>query len=165
MGYSIRAYPYQLAEAVAGTRYLDWQFALTQNPEGAAAETMTQGFGYPVTSGTNLASWQVMLFPPQYLSVALRSPDSGNHERVLRFVHTFLVPSPDFAGEWDRWVLQCILSVHAHEAMEEFTVNGVKEFYPAHGDEGSPYDVIRRSDRKKLCTVPLRQPSIQGLRL
>ena len=143
MGYAVRAYPCRLPEAVAGTAYRDWEFALSQNPAG-------NGSPWAVRSGMTLGSggWQVVLFPPQYLSVTLRVPDSGDKDKEITVTHVFTVPPPEYAGDWDRWVLECVFAVHKHEAMEEFAVHGIKEFYPAHGDEGDPYEVTRRSERK-----------------
>lgn len=145
MGHAVRAYPCQLPEAVAGTRYRDWQFALTQNPAAYASPWLVRS---GVTPAGSAGGWQVVLFPPQYLAVTIRVPDSGNPDKVITVTHVFTVPPPDYAGEWDRWVLECVFAVHRHEAMEEFAVNGVKEFYPAHGDEGDPYEVVRRSERR-----------------
>lgn len=145
MGYAVRAYPCRLPEAVAGTAYRDWEFALTQDPAAYVSPWLVRsGAALGSTSG----SWQVVLFPPQYLAVTLRVPDSGDKDKVVTVTHVFTVPPPEYAGDWDRWVLECVFAVHKHEAMEEFAVHGIKEFYPAHGDEGDPYEVTRRSERK-----------------
>lgn len=148
MGYAVRAYPCQLPAAVAGTTYRDWQFTLSQNPAAGGAEASFES-PWCVRSGMTLGGggWQVVLFPPQYLGVTLRVPDSANPEKTITVTHVFTVPPPEFAGDWDRWVLECVFAVHKHEAMEEFAVHGIKEFYPAHGDEGDPYEVARRSER------------------
>jgi hypothetical protein len=150
VGYAVRAYPCALPEAVAGARYRDWEFTLSQNPAGSVV-LRAAGSPWDIRSGMTLATaagWHVVLFPPQYLSLTLRVPDSGDPEKVIAVTHVFTVPPPEYAGDWDRWLLECVLAVHRHEAMEEFAVHGVREFYPAHGDEGDPYEVVRRSERK-----------------
>lgn len=148
MSYAVRAYPYQLPEAVAGTAYRDWEFALSQNPAGTAQPPSLEA-PWCIRSGMTLGSggWQVILFPPQYLGVTIRVPDTNHPDKIIAVTHVFTVPPPEYAGDWDRWVLECVLAVHRHEAMEEFAVHGIKEFYPAHGDEGDPYEVVRRGER------------------
>lgn len=115
-----------------------WRFWLTH---GA---TMNYGGIVPELAQ---AAWSStaspVLFPPVLLHVELRTPDSGDTQRMITVEHVFWVPHPTYASEWDRWLLERILDVERHEAMELFEVDGKRPFYPQHGPEGRLYEVVR----------------------
>jgi hypothetical protein len=59
------------------------------------------------------------------------------HGRIYRSDHYF--PVPESCGDWPRWVLDRLLDVEAHEAMEFLKVGGEHPFAPAHSGPG-PWD-------------------------
>lgn len=58
--------------------------------------------------------------------------------------HWFNVPAVSWDGEtWERWLLDRILEVERHEAMEFYCVDGAAPFFPAHGPGKDPYEIRR----------------------
>lgn len=59
--------------------------------------------------------------------------------------HWFIPPTASYDSEtWQRWVLDCLIKVETHEAMEFFKVDGNAVFFPAHGVGRDPYTIERR---------------------
>lgn len=60
--------------------------------------------------------------------------------------HWFHIPPVSWKRPaWERWVLDCLLLVERHEAMEFFRVDGEAVFFPAHGSGANPYEIARVS--------------------
>ena len=53
-----------------------------------------------------------------------------------------LVPPASWDRQtWQRWILDCILQVETHEALEFFAVDDIKPYFPAHGPGKNPYEI------------------------
>jgi hypothetical protein len=78
-----------------------------------------------------------------------------------RVYHYFpVIPATYDARSWQRWLFECILLVERHEAMEFFTLAGVKPYAPSHGPGNDPY-LIRELgtdlDRRTAYTGEVNQ--------
>lgn len=79
------------------------------------------------------------------LCIAATVPDSTRPGYTTKVEHWLAVPPTSWNGPtWERWVLDQILLVERHEAMEFYAVDGVKLFFPAHGPGRDPYTIERR---------------------
>lgn len=79
----------------------------------------------------------------RFLCVFATTPDSLNPTRERTTQHMFEIPgAPSF-----RWVFDCLLLAELHEAGEFFQVDEHRPFFPHHGDEGSPYELVERGFR------------------
>jgi hypothetical protein len=79
------------------------------------------------------------------LTIAIRCPNSYDHETNIAVRHLFPVPPAAFnEGSWRRWLFNQIVKVETHEAMEFFTVDDVKPYAPHHGPGEDPYVVWER---------------------
>lgn len=68
------------------------------------------------------------------------TPDSYNHERMIRVAHEFLVPLASYNERtWKAWILECYVKVWRHETGEFLQFDGVREFAPHHGNGEDPY--------------------------
>lgn len=91
--------------------------------------------------------WTFKLGGPlgRYLCVFATTPDSQQPSRQRTTQHMFELP--DVTGrELVRWVFDRLLLCELHEAGEFFTVDGSRPFYPHHQDEGSPYELVDRTE-------------------
>jgi hypothetical protein len=137
-------------------------------PEQIEPEVMTQTAPYPsvlaelVTECTYRPDWLLALEDGERdpgcggltLIVVVTAPDSYDHQRMVRVRHLFPVPPATYnRASWCRWLFETLLLVERHEAMEFFTVGGVKPYAPNHGPGHDPYvvrelasDVDRRTN-------------------
>jgi hypothetical protein len=77
------------------------------------------------------------------LIVAIDADDAYNPGERLTVTHYLPVPPASHNERcWARWVLEQILLVQRHEAMEAFTVAGERLFPPGHGGGEDPYYTI-----------------------
>lgn len=91
------------------------------------------------------------------LCIRIETPDSYHPERLRAVMHYFPVPPAAYVtGSWQRWLLEQVLMVERHEAMEFFTVDGVKPYAPNHGPGQDPYSI------KELTTDTDRRTSYLG---
>jgi len=74
------------------------------------------------------------------LIITHETVDAYNPDKPYTVTHPMSVP-PASHNElnWARWVLEMILLVQRHEAMEAFVVNGKRLFPPGHGGGQDPY--------------------------
>lgn len=77
----------------------------------------------------------------RYLCIFATTPDSTNPTRTRVTQHQFEIPD---GGMTARWVFDRLLLCELHETGEFFEVAGRRPFYPNHGDEGSPYELVTR---------------------
>lgn len=92
------------------------------------------------------------------LSVRLESEDSTTPGQTTRLHHLFAVPPAAYNREtWERWVLDCIIQVETHEALEWFKVDGQAPYFPAHGTQNghNPYTIQRRHHEDGLPGAPV----------
>lgn len=69
------------------------------------------------------------------LIIGLKTPDSDDPSRTIAVAHRFAVPPAHIPVPWERWILERILDVERHEAMEYFEIDGDRPFYPWHGSQ------------------------------
>lgn len=132
-----------LCQVVTALRYKDgWEFWLSQGCTSGSPVPPSQR---QATGALTSSSAFPFLLEPVFLHVSVLALDSTDPEgeRTARFVHTFAAPPPELVPEWDRWLLDRIMDVERHEAMEFFTVAGRKPFNPGHGPEGRLYEIVR----------------------
>jgi hypothetical protein len=92
---------------------------------------------YAGSSGLTLCIGAVV---PDSLSVP---HDHGWAETTVE--HWFAVPPLAYDDEtWQRWVLDRIIDVETHEALEFFRVDGNAVYFPNHGPLRNPYTIERR---------------------
>lgn len=69
-------------------------------------------------------------------------PNSVKPGETTYVEHWMAVPPTSWGRDaWVRWVLDQILLVEAHEAMEFYAVGGFKPYFPAHGPGRDPYEI------------------------
>lgn len=66
-----------------------------------------------------------------------------------------LMPVPGAAydeGAWRRWILEQVLLVERHEALEFFRVDGDQPFFPNHDAGKDPYAIVETQTRDEAHT-------------
>jgi hypothetical protein len=81
-------------------------------------------------------------------------PERGESYRVHHFMP--VPPAAYDRASWQRWLLEQLLLVERHEAMEFFDIDGERPYAPNHGPGHDPY-VIR-----ELTTDEARRTSFRG---
>lgn len=75
------------------------------------------------------------------LSIRAQVPNS-TAEGTVGVHHIMPVPPATWRRRtWQRWVLDQILLVERHEAMEFYRVGSRTPFFPAHGSGADPYEI------------------------
>ncbi|HYS43643.1 MAG TPA: hypothetical protein VEM32_06645 [Geobacteraceae bacterium] len=113
----VAPYPEELETVLSGLdfRFPGWAFELRDMPKHAGARGLTLVITHETTDAYNPGKPYTVTHP---MSVPPASHDERN---------------------WARWVLEMILLVQRHEAMEAFVVNGRRPFPPGHGGGHDPY--------------------------
>jgi hypothetical protein len=116
-------YPTALAELVGEMAYRPgWRFALDHVDRGQGSEGLTlevRSLGYDTYH-----------------------PDRGENYGVI---HYMPVPPPAFDKRaWQRWLLDQLLLIEAHETCEFFQIGEERPFAPNHGPGRNPYSVLER---------------------
>lgn len=101
------------------TRFHDWEFSIRASGGGADAVRMLM------------------------IRVSTMNSLDPDGDRALVDHHLPIPPVPYTWEEWERWVLDMIVLVLTHEAMEFYTVGDRRPFYPQHGPLAQPYTIIR----------------------
>ncbi len=79
------------------------------------------------------------------LCIAAEVVNSYHPKHMTRVEHWLPVPPIAYdRPTWERWVLDMILLVEQHEALEFFRVDGELIYGPAHGPLQNPYTIKRR---------------------
>ena len=74
------------------------------------------------------------------LVITLETVNSYDPDKPYTVTHPIPVPPRSHdKHNWSRWVLEQILLVQRHEAMESFVVDGERPFPPGHGGGHDPY--------------------------
>lgn len=86
------------------------------------------------------------------LVITITTPDSYEPDTERTVLHYFPVPPAAYdTRSWRRWLFNQICLVETHEAMEFFTIAGVKPYAPSHGFGQDPYlirEVGTETDQK-----------------
>lgn len=91
------------------------------------------------------------------LCISATVPDSIDPAQTTTFLHLMPVfPAAFNERAWTRWVMEQILLVERHEALEFFRVDGEAPYFPAHGPGDDPYTVmeIRTHDEAHAQAQP-----------
>lgn len=111
-------------------------------------QTITYKPGWQITvghmqrTGEHLAGGEGLT-----LRVTFTSDDSTGTQGSVALDHLFVVPPAAYNREtWERFVLDCLIQMETHEAMEWFKVDGHAPFFPPHGtaNGSNPYTIVRR---------------------
>lgn len=77
-------------------------------------------------------------------------PDEMRHTR-----HEFVVPVTTYnRRQWIRWVTERILSIEAHETVENIFVDGERIHSPYHGNGWDPYAIWFEGDPVERAKAP-----------
>lgn len=129
-------FPTELADLVAALEYRPgWAFELRDIDRGQGSQGLT-------------------------LDVITLGYDSYHPNRGEQYgVHHYMpVPPAAYDREsWQRWLFEQCLLVERHEAMEFFTIAGVRPYAPNHGPGNDPYVV------RELTTDEQRRTSFRGV--
>jgi hypothetical protein len=108
-----------LADIVANLSYKDgWSFKLSEVDRGQGCQGLT-------------------------LMISAEVRDSCG-PGMVGFLHLMPVPPAAYNRQaWLGWVLDQILLVEKHEALEFFRVNGEQAFFPSHAPGDDPYAVMQ----------------------
>ena len=69
-------------------------------------------------------------------------PNSVKPGETTYVEHWMAVPPTSWERHaWIRWILDQILLVEQHEAMEFYRINGYAPYFPAHGPGKDPYEI------------------------
>lgn len=111
-------FPQVLADLVKDLNYArDWRFSMTNMDRGQGSSGLT-------------------------LIINIHEPDSYNPDRTISVNHYFPVPPAAYdMRSWRRWLFECIMLVHRHEAMENFKIGDERPYAPSHGPGNDPYMV------------------------
>lgn len=91
------------------------------------------------------------------LRVTFASEDSTRPGQIAHLDHLFAVPPAAYNREtWERWILDRLIQMETHEAMEFFKVDGRAPYFPAHGAQNGfdPYTIARRHPGDNLPGAP-----------
>lgn len=120
-------YPHNLKAIIEKVEYLDWALNLDFYERQVGGEGLT-------------------------LRIRFQAPDSCYPETgVIFLIHDFEVPARVFDDEtWQRWVFDCIMLAHRHEAMESFYVAGQRVFFPEHKQTSDLYEIKHTVQRRQI---------------
>jgi len=123
-------FPTALADAVENTTYKNWAFTLDFYEREVGGEGLT-------------------------LRIRFQAPDNCDPAGTLVFlIHDFEVPARVLDAEsWHRYVFDCIMLVHRHEAMEDFRVGNRQVFFPEHRSTSDMYETKHVVHRRTLGCV------------
>jgi len=63
-------------------------------------------------------------------------------------LHLMPVPAANFTErDWLRWILDCVLMVEQHEALEFFRLDGDQPYFPGHAPGQNPYTIVETRSR------------------
>lgn len=78
------------------------------------------------------------------LIISATVPNSVRPGETTHVEHWIAVPPTSWGRHsWERWILDQLILVETHEAMEFYTVAGEKPYFPSHGPGHDPYAIER----------------------
>lgn len=78
------------------------------------------------------------------LCISATVPDSLHPGQTVSFLHLMpVMPAAYDAETWTRWLLDQLLLVEQHEALEFFKVDGNAPFFPEHAPGRNPYTIAQ----------------------
>lgn len=89
------------------------------------------------------------------LSIFTFNPNTYRPDEMRHTRHEFVVPVATYhKRQWQRWVLERLLSIEAHETVENFFVNGERLHSPYHGNGWDPYALWFEGDPIERAKAP-----------
>jgi hypothetical protein len=90
------------------------------------------------------------------LLIGAEVPDSFGNGRTNVLHLMPVMPAAYDEETWQRWILDQILLVEQHEALEFFQIDGEKRYFPEHGPGRNPYTVadLKTPDQAHTAAVP-----------
>lgn len=128
-------YPTALADLLTDFAYKDgWRFVLGPLDRGQGSTGLTLDIFVATTNSYR--------------------KEPGHPRQFLTVSHRFPVPPAAYvASSWRRWLLDRIIDVETHEAMEFFTVGGKKPYAPNHGPGHDPYTIRELATAEERATM------------
>lgn len=84
------------------------------------------------------------------LCISAEVPDATRPGETVGFLHLMPVfPAAFNERAWTRWVMEQLLLVERHEALEFFKLDGEAIYFPAHGPGDDPYTVMEVRTREE----------------
>jgi hypothetical protein len=81
------------------------------------------------------------------LIISAEVPNSIRPGETTNVEHWMAVPPTSWGrASWMRWILDQIILVETHEAMEFYRVNGRAPYFPSHGPGHDPYAIELNQD-------------------
>lgn len=117
-----------------------WAFRLHNGPTMSSTCTRSAGTA-PWWQVSTSTAQGVILLPPLFLVICALVTDSSDPGRQISVEHPFAVPPEGSPVTAARWLLDRILDVERHEAMEFFAIAGKRCFYPEHGPGAALYAI------------------------
>jgi hypothetical protein len=135
----------ELLAAVRTVRYKPrWEFSLHYGPATSASGDALAAAMSPVSVTTGGSVILHASYTPVYLMIVVRTVNSQPPHGPVTIRHMFRAYDQAWTGSWLRFLLDCVLAVERHEAMEYFEVGGRKPFFPEHGPGAEPYAIKER---------------------
>lgn len=89
------------------------------------------------------------------LLIRTYNPNTYKPEEMRLTGHEFIVPAATYnKRQWSRWVVERILSIEAHETVENVFINGERIHSPYHGDGWDPYALWFEGDPVERAKAP-----------
>ena len=76
-----------------------------------------------------------------HLTISTTTADSY-HPTVVDYHTSHSLPVPNDGRDLDRWVFDCIMLAEKHEAMEFYTVSGIRVYAPVHSRRLGTYYML-----------------------
>lgn len=90
------------------------------------------------------------------LMIGATVPDSFGNGTVSVLHLMPVLPAAYDEESWIRWILEQILLVEQHEALEFFRIDGDQHYFPEHGPGRNPYSIaqIKTKEQAYAAAVP-----------
>lgn len=132
--WQVAPYPENLEMIVDDVDYLDWSLNLGIYEREVGGEGLTLRIRFPAADSNDCEDCAPACTQP-----------------VIFWIHDFEVPARVFDdASWTRWVFDCIMLAHRHEAMEQFRVAGEQVFFPAHHPTSDMYETKHIAHRRSI---------------
>ena len=119
-------FPQHLKGLVQDLTYLDWSFTLDFYEREVGGEGLT-------------------------LRIRFQAEDHATPGVTVFLIHDFEVPARVLDSEsWQRWLFDCIMLCHRHEAMEDFRISGDRVFFPEHRSTSDMYETKHVVHRRTI---------------
>ena len=125
----VAPYPKALESLVGRISYKsNWKFTLADVDRGQGSEGLT-------------------------LCCLIETEDSYEEGKYRRVMHYMIPPPAAFdEREWQAWLMDQVILIETHEAMEFFKIDGKRPYAPNHGPGRNPYRIHEKGTFKDAAT-------------